>query len=76
MKKRRRQQVLFALCITDREPDLQPRKVYQVLEDEPAAKNDYLRIVDESGGDYLYPARYFVLVRLPKKAEPALLAAP
>ncbi len=76
MKKRHHRPIRFALCITDCEPDLQLRKVYRVLRDESAARNDYLRVVDESGGDYLYPASYFVFVRLPKKVEPVLLVAP
>lgn len=73
MKKRRNQSVQFALCITDTEPDLELRKVYQVLPDEAGAKENYLRIIDESGEDYLYPASYFVLIKLPQKAERALL---
>ncbi len=76
MKKRHHRQIQFALCVTDREPDLQLRKVYRVLRDESASRNNYLRVVDESGGDYLYPASYFVFVRLPKKVEPVLLVAP
>lgn len=72
MKKRRNQKKRFAVCITDSEPDLELRKIYQVLPDESAAKNNYVRIVDESGEDYLYPASYFVLIELPQEAERAL----
>ncbi|PYV08197.1 MAG: hypothetical protein DMG23_14180 [Acidobacteria bacterium] len=61
------------MCITDSAPDLEPRKVYKVVPDESAAKSNYLRIVDESGEDYLYPANYFVKVDLPKGAKRALL---
>ena len=47
---------LFALCIENKEcEDLEKRKIYRVRPDENAAKEGYLRIVDESGEDYLYP---------------------
>jgi len=54
---------------------LQPRKVYKILPDRTASKDNYLRVIDESGEDYLYPDRYFVLVALPQKAEVALSVA-
>jgi hypothetical protein len=63
----------FAVCITDSESDLELRKVYQVLQDEEAAKENYLRIIDESGEDYLYPATFFVFVEVSKPTERALL---
>ena len=67
---------LFALCIENKEcEDLEKRKVYRVLEDDEAAKEGYLRIVDESGEDYLYPESYFVLVELPREAQDALQVA-
>ncbi|MGH7600038.1 MAG: hypothetical protein ACREOI_27095 [bacterium] len=65
----------FAICITDSEPDLELRKVYQVLPDVSAAKDDYIRVIDESGEDYLYPSGYFVFVEMPRPAERALKAA-
>jgi hypothetical protein len=40
------------------------KKLYQVLPNESAAKDDYIRIIDESGEDYLYPASYFILIEL------------
>ena len=56
----------FALCIrTDGAVDLERRKVYQVMPDRAASRDGYIRVVDESGEDYLYPAAYFVPVRLP-----------
>jgi hypothetical protein len=54
---------------------VEARKVYQILLDEAAAKEGYLRVVDESGEDYLYPDSYFILVKLPRKAEDALVMA-
>lgn len=75
MKIRHEQEKKFAVCITDAEPDLEPRKIYQVLPDETAEREHHLRVIDESGEDYLYPASYFVLIELPKEAERALLMA-
>ena len=64
----------FVLCIENKDcEDLQTRKVYHVLSDEEAQKEGYLRVVDESGGDYLYPQSYFVTVQLPRQAQDALL---
>jgi hypothetical protein len=48
------------------------RKLYPVLEDEFAAKHDMIRVVDESGEDYLYPSSYFVRVELPQSVEQTL----
>jgi hypothetical protein len=66
----------FALCIENREcEDLEKRKIYRVLPDGEAAKEGYLRIVDESGEDYLYPESYFILIELPREAQDALQVA-
>lgn len=63
----------FALCVRNDEcDDLELRKIYQVVPDARAAKDGYVRIVDESGDDYLYPESYFILVKLPRKAQDAL----
>ena len=63
----------FALCIDDRDcEDLEKGKVYQILPDDTAAQEGYLRVVDESGEDYLYPESHFVFVELPRKAQDAL----
>ncbi len=72
-----RTQEQFALCVENKAcEDLEKRKIYQVLPDEDAEKEGYLRIVDESGEDYLYPESYFVLVTLPLEAQTALKVAP
>jgi hypothetical protein len=76
MRKNSKPEKQFAVCITDTEPDLIPRKIYQVLQEESAAKSKYIRVVDESGEDYLYPASYFVFVELPHAAERAILMTP
>ncbi|RMH03925.1 MAG: hypothetical protein D6704_11970 [Nitrospirae bacterium] len=65
----------FALCIETKDcDDLEKGKVYQILHDEAAEQEGYLRIVDESGEDYLYPESYFVPIELPQKAQEALSA--
>jgi len=65
----------YAICIENRgAEDLEIRKVYRVLRDKEAAATGYMRVIDESGDDYLYPAQYFVAVALPQKAKRALTA--
>ncbi|MCA1630541.1 MAG: hypothetical protein LC785_03315 [Acidobacteria bacterium] len=65
----------FVVCINDGgyPDDLKVRTIYQVLPDEAAARSSYLRIVDETGEDYLYPAALFVPIDLPREAQEALL---
>ena len=70
---RERKTKKFALCIENRDcDDLEKRKIYKIIPDEMAEHDGYLRIVDESGEDYLYPESYFIIVRLPRKAQDAL----
>jgi hypothetical protein len=58
----------FLLCVrNDGSDDLELRKVYQVLTDRTAAREGYVRVIDESGEDYIYPRAYFVPVKLPVK---------
>jgi hypothetical protein len=66
----------FALCIdnTDYRASLIPGKVYRILPDPRAAKDDLVRIVDESGEDYLYHKSYFVLVDFPAAVKKKILA--
>jgi hypothetical protein len=72
MEKEKKEQV-FALCVENKDcEDLEKRKIYKVLPDEEAEKEGYLRVIDESGEDYLYPQSYFVLVKLPREAQEAL----
>ncbi|MFO1434395.1 MAG: hypothetical protein U1F76_30665 [Candidatus Competibacteraceae bacterium] len=67
----------FAICINTDDPDLlTPRMIYRVLPDENAGKSNYIRIVDNEGEDYLYPANYFILMDFPVEVEQALLRVP
>ena len=64
----------FAICVDTDDPDLlTPRMVYQVLPDESAAESNYLRVIDNEGEDYLYPAKYFLLVNFPQQVKQVLL---
>mgnify|MGYP001046616340 CR=1 FL=1 len=63
----------FALCIENKDSeDLEKRKIYQVLQDKEAEREGYLRVIDESGEDYLYPESYFILVELPIEVQEVL----
>jgi len=63
----------FVLCIENKDcEDLEKRKIYQALPDEEAEKEGYIRVIDESGEDYLYPQSYFIPVQLPLEAQEAL----
>ena len=64
----------FAICINNGEyaGTLELRKVYEVLDDESAAKRNYMRVIDESGEDYLYPCAWFVPVAVPENVEQLL----
>jgi hypothetical protein len=65
----------YAICVKNRgAEDLEVRKIYRVLHDNDAAATGYMRVIDESGEDYLYPAQYFVPVELPPKAKRAWAA--
>jgi hypothetical protein len=67
---------MIAICIdnTDYEMSLERRKVYPVLPDADAAQSNYVRVIDETGEDYLFPASRFVLVPVTRDVEAAVLA--
>lgn len=66
----------FAVCIdnSDYGASLIVRKIYEVLPDEEAVKDDFIRVIDESGEDYLYHRSQFILVEFPAEVERALTA--
>ena len=66
----------FALCIdnTDYQASLIPGKVYRIVPDPRAARDELVRIVDESGEDYLYHKSHFVLVDFPPAVKKKILA--
>ncbi len=60
----------FVVCVKNRENEasLELRKIYEVVEDEFAKEKNLIRIIDESGEDYLFPADYFVPITIPQAA--------
>lgn len=73
MKKKRPE---FAICVANEGyEDLEVWKVYRILPDLKAAGVGCLRVIDESGEDYLYPADCFVQVAFPEDIRERLLAA-
>jgi hypothetical protein len=67
----------FVLCINNAEypASLEARKVYETIPDSDAAKERLLRVIDESGEDYLFPESLFVPIELSGEAKDALLRA-
>lgn len=66
----------FVLCIDNADcDDLEKGKVYPLLVDAKAKRDGYVRVIDESGEDYLYPDSYFVSIEIPATARDALSAA-
>jgi len=64
----------FAICVRNDgyEASLELRKLYPILEDTFAMQHGFMRVIDESGEDYLFPSDYFVLVTLPQAVEQRL----
>jgi hypothetical protein len=67
----------FAICINNSEypASLEMHKIYRVLPDEDAEQDGDLRVIDESGEDYLFPADYFMMLELPAEVQRVLLQA-
>ncbi len=67
----------FVVCIKNDgyTVSLERHKIYRVLPDEEAPEDHELRVVDESGEDYLFPRNWFMLVELPETLKKSLLAA-
>ena len=64
----------FAICVDNSEytASLELHKLYRVIPDDDAKKDGDLRIIDESGEDYLYPADYFLLIDIPRGTAQSL----
>ena len=67
----------FVVCVDNEgyEASLELRKIYQALPDPKAAKERQVRVIDESGEDYLFPANYFTPIELTPSVKRAVLAA-
>lgn len=67
----------YLLCVKNAgyKASLERRKVYRALPNSKAESHGLVRVLDESGEDYLYPADFFVAIELPKEAAPVFAAA-
>lgn len=67
----------FVICINNAEhpASLEVRKIYEVVADKGAAATDHIRVIDESGEDYLYPASCFVETQLTDEVLEAIIKA-
>lgn len=65
----------FVVCVRNDEYEgaLELRKIYEILADADAEPHDMIRVVDESGEDYLYPREWFLPIELPQNVEEALV---
>jgi len=77
MKETKNSPIKFVVCINNEDypASLELHKIYRVIPDEDAAVDGDMRIIDESGEDYLYPASYFVPIKVPQPVEESLLRA-
>jgi len=66
----------FVVCIRNEgyETSLELHKIYRALPDTSAERHQLLKVIDESGEDYLYPQDFFLPIELPKAVEKAVLA--
>lgn len=67
----------FVVCVKNQgyAASLELRKIYLVVEDARAEEHGLIRVIDESGEDYLYPAEYFAAIELPQAVEEAFALA-
>lgn len=70
-----RRQLVLCLRNDGYEVSLERRKIYAALPDRHASKHGQVRVIDESGEDYVYPAKFFAAVELPQAVRRVMLAA-
>jgi hypothetical protein len=77
MKQMKKATLKFVVCINNDDylASLELHKIYRVLTDEDAARDGDLRVIDESGEDYLYSAERFVSIVVPEAVQKSLLKA-
>lgn len=75
MKTRKPFHSQFVICVDNSEypASLGPHKLYRILLDEDAALDGDIRVIDESGEDYLYPAKYFAMIEGPSQIAQAII---
>ena len=71
------QSATFVVCVNNKDypASLELHKIYRVVEDEIVEADGEIRVIDESGEDYIYPTDYFVAVHLPAAVEESVLKA-
>ena len=76
-RRKRGDESQFVVCVAnDGYPaSLELHKIYRVVADAQAKRDGDVRIIDESGEDYLYPAKWFVAVKIPQAVKSSLLRA-
>ncbi len=77
MKSRSDQALEYVVCVDngDYPASLELHKIYRALPDEDAARDGDLRVIDESGEDYLFPGNYFAPITVPEKVKTSFLKA-
>ena len=67
----------LVICVKNEDypASLEKRKIYEAIPDPVAEKHGQVRVIDESGEDYLFPQEYFIPVSLPKNIEEAVIKA-
>ena len=75
MNPRKSRHPQFVVCVDNAgyAASLELHKLYRALRDPSAAEDGDVRVIDESGEDYLYPAEYFVAVEIPRRAAHAII---
>ena len=68
---RRNHKAHYVVCVSNRgyRASLVSRRIYRSLPDPEAARRSLVRVIDESGEDYLYPSRMFVAIDIPQEVE-------
>jgi len=71
LRRKNKSAATYALCVGNEgnEVSLELRKLYQIVDPEQNDPSDWIRVIDESGEDYIYPAANFVLLTLPEDVE-------
>jgi hypothetical protein len=77
MHKLKRSASTFLICVENKgyEVSLEKRKIYVAISDSMALKHGHVRVIDESGEDYLYPKRFFLPITIPASLRKAILKA-
>ncbi len=77
MKTQTKSSIEYVVCINNKEypTSLEQHKIYRIIPDNDAASDEDIRVIDESGEDYLYPSSLFVSIQIPQIVEDSLLRA-